>query len=374
MNKKTLVSLFVVAILLAMIGVFIGSKNAGVSDFEQTSLLSLTDARLNLNTLDRISLTSTQVDNNVQLRKVEDEWRIVERDGYPADLTKLSKLLQQIQDANVVELKTANAQQHHRLQLSALTNQSSLATKLTLFAGDKQIALLVGKVSTSGQGQYVRFAESAQTYLIDKKIDLLDGPSEWLQAKVFDFEFDAIRTIHVRSSGQQEYSLIRDVIQQEAKLNVPSPEENKPILDDVVQNLEQDLMPNTEPNHHSNLPTQLSEHFRLAGISTEEELQYPSILDGYVRKVVNLKAADVTLKNAEVQHEITHTIEIEVANTNKTTDMVRFKLLKSENGSPFFIAKPGSDWLIEISDVDYNHLTKNRLDFVQSIDTSEDNS
>ena len=83
-------------------------------------------------------------------------WTVTERRGYPADASKVRKLLLELSDAKIVEEKTANPANYAILGVEDPTDGSTGGVEIGIITPAKKRVLIAGKMA--GSGSYVRVA------------------------------------------------------------------------------------------------------------------------------------------------------------------------------------------------------------------------
>ena len=347
MKMKFVWATLSVGIIAALVGNQLLSSNKGRSDFAQKKLLAMHSGSFDLGSISKVEIKKAEDETISAAEKVLQDWQMPDYQGYAANTKLLSELLQDIKDAKVVELKTSKVKNHGRLGLRALSDGDSEAKLVTLSNGQSSIELLVGKSATTGTGQYVRYADNDQTFLIDKIIELPDSGQDWLAPQIFDFEFDEVRKLRVQNSDNQEFQIKRE---------------------EVVVNteIEEPQLPLSEKAGY-----ELADNFHMVGLAEDEELQYGSILDGLVRNVLGMKVKDVMLKQQSQGLRQSHEFELLIKQNNGVKS-VQFSLLTDDQETPsYWLSMMNNQWLMKISDFDYKQVSKNKIDYLVEPESAE---
>lgn len=246
MNKQ--IGILVFAIVLALVaGVLVMNKNDAGALPEKGILFD--DLKANVAKLDHIHIEKAQgLDFDTQL--VEGQWLIAQMNNYPVDQEKLAKLLKGLVAAQKIQAKTSKPEYFDRLGLQDLSNQDSLATKVTLNAGQKSWSLLIGSSPDRGAGQYVRFPDQNQTWLIDQTLSLPLSDTEWLKQPILPAELQAIQ--HVQRLGEKGWEISKTDSEQTnfSLLNLPEGRLLKypGVLNSVVTTIAKLNFEQTQPN------------------------------------------------------------------------------------------------------------------------------
>ena len=154
----------------------------------------------------------------VRLERREQGWVVPAKADYPADQGVVNKLLKALAEARKVEPRTANPELYGRLGLADQGEAEQRGVRLTLEQGEAPLQLLIG---TPGQqdGQLVRRADEAQSWLVSQRIELPASELDWLDRRVTAIPFAEVRELDLRHAGGERLTLARDKAE-EANLQV----------------------------------------------------------------------------------------------------------------------------------------------------------
>jgi len=145
MNKKQLVTLLIVVIVMAIAGTVV--RRAQVDSWNQgeagSQELVLPDFPAN----DVVKVVITDKEGTATLTKKDGKWIVLERHDYPADYEKLGGLVHDLLELRITQVVKAGKSQYGRLDLLPPSEEGETGTELAFFdASDKKIAsLLLGK-------------------------------------------------------------------------------------------------------------------------------------------------------------------------------------------------------------------------------------
>jgi hypothetical protein len=210
MNRKQFVILLVFVILLGGAGLVLHRRESAswtpVNSAAGRKLLG----NFPVNDVTRIAIL--QGSNQVNLVKQNDQWRVREREGYPASFPRISEFLLKARDLKIVQSDRVGASQWARLDLAPGQGAHSAQTVEFIGQNDKPIqTLLLGKqhlrkpagaAQSDGvdagwpDGRYVRVGDSDHVALISDPLENADPkPDAWLDK---DFvKVQKARTIEV---------------------------------------------------------------------------------------------------------------------------------------------------------------------------------
>lgn len=154
----------------------------------------------------------------VRLERREQGWVVPAKADYPADQGVVNKLLKALAEARKVEPRTANPELYGRLGLADKGEAEQRAVRLTLEQGEAPLQLLIGKPGQQ-EGQLVRRADEAQSWLVSQRIELPASELEWLDRRVTAIPFAEVRELDLRHAGGERLTLARDKAE-EANLQV----------------------------------------------------------------------------------------------------------------------------------------------------------
>ena len=154
----------------------------------------------------------------VRLERREQGWVVPAKADYPADQGVVNRLLKALVEARKVEPRTANPELYGRLGLADKGEAEQRGVRLTLEQGEAPLQLLIGKPGQQ-EGQLVRRADEAQSWLVSQRIELPASELEWLDRRVTAIPFAEVRELDLRHAGGERLTLARDKAE-EANLQV----------------------------------------------------------------------------------------------------------------------------------------------------------
>ena len=112
-------------------------------------------------------------------------WRISHHEklkDYPVDPLVMSRLIRFVLDAKYVERKTDRPEKLGKLGLALEVDQSASVgpVLLSVEAMSKESQVLVGNLSQSGLGTYVRFPNETQVWLVSERVELPLDVLDWI--------------------------------------------------------------------------------------------------------------------------------------------------------------------------------------------------
>lgn len=195
-NMKILIGLLIVAAGLAY---WVSQKDNQAEVLEQPLMPAWqSDASL-MSKIDQVVLS--QGDEKIALIKDGDHWKL--NDGFYASIDPLFTLLQGLKNAVIVETKTANPENHARLDLS------DADLKVLLSSNDHIMdEWHIGKKSAAGH-TFVRKAGENQTYAVKDLGSITFSVDSWKLKTVLDVSAEDVNSVNVSPKDSDEISIKR---------------------------------------------------------------------------------------------------------------------------------------------------------------------
>jgi hypothetical protein len=147
-------------------------------------------------------------DTHVTLKKADTGgWFVGERD-WPAQVSKVRKLLLDLGALNVVEEKTRLPANYPALGVEDLSSPKATGTEVTVSAPAQKWVLIVGKPS-GGKSGYVRVAGAEKSLLAAPLLMPNADPKSWLETAVIDLPAERLREIEEHGAEGPAYRAAR---------------------------------------------------------------------------------------------------------------------------------------------------------------------
>jgi hypothetical protein len=150
-------------------------------------------------------------------------WSVAQRGDYPADLSKVNKLLLALSDAKIVEEKTSDPANYPIIGVEDSTQPGAAGAEVTVIAKDGKHVLIVGK--PIGEGNFVRRAGEVNSYSVAPAISVDAEPRAWIDTRLLDIPTTAIQSVELKPATDAGYVLRRE---KPSEANSPTPGEQKP--------------------------------------------------------------------------------------------------------------------------------------------------
>ena len=169
--------------------------------------LLLPGLRENLDPITRMTVLGAGAEPVVTLEREEAGWSVAEKNGYPADLEKIRHTLVSLAEARVVEAKTANPDYYDRLGVEAIENDAAGGVAVTLTGAD--VNVIVGDTESDSRA-YVRKADEAGSYLIDRDPEVGRSATDWLVTGILAIPGSRMARVTVTHADGEVVSVFKD--------------------------------------------------------------------------------------------------------------------------------------------------------------------
>ena len=144
-------------------------------------------------------------------------WTVLEKSNYPADMSKINKMLQGLREITYVEPKTAEPSLYKRLNVedpSADKSQSALVEIYdaqggalgSVIAGRRRIDELGGGTD----GVYIRLPNDARSWLAKGTLDLDSDIAQWLDRRIADINEKRTKSAVLHQADGATLTINRD--------------------------------------------------------------------------------------------------------------------------------------------------------------------
>jgi hypothetical protein len=245
-NSKVLMGIL---ILVAGFAWYVIRQQASDEQLPMSALMAEWQENPNLiNEVSRIELK--QGDDQLLISRNDQHW--VLNDGFFVNMESLFNLFQSLQTATIVEAKTANPDNHARLDLA----DGDLT--VGIYQGEQLLkAIHLGKTSTAGH-RFVRLAGEDQTYLVQDLQPVTFNEDSWTLKTVLNITAADIRAITVQPAGAASFQVSKEQdsgqwvlndlpeghqLKADANLDVLSQGLTRLMIDSAEQRTSDDLQP-----------------------------------------------------------------------------------------------------------------------------------
>lgn len=206
MSKRSLIVLAILAVLVVAGALWLANQRGPRSAAAQTRVLPALEG--SINEVNELHVVTAGDKSAVTLKRDEKFWRVMERDGYPADAGKLRKLLIDLGDLAIVEEKTSNPESYAKLGVEDLTAPAASGVRIDLLGLEKPASVIVGK-SAGGDSAYVRVAGAATSLQAKPQLSVEREPKNWLERAIIDIAPERVQEVRLNLPRAASYTITR---------------------------------------------------------------------------------------------------------------------------------------------------------------------
>lgn len=169
----------------------------------------------NINQVDHITIQGT--DGTVNIVHNDNQWRVKEKDGYPAAVDRIRQLLLGMAGLTRIEPKTRSPDLYSKIGVRDVAKKGSKAKLVEIKnAGDTTTAaLLVGnqmpdKADPTQKEYFVRKPGDAQSWLVSGNLLVETAPKQWLDSKLLDIDQKRIHKVIIRREDGKEITVYKN--------------------------------------------------------------------------------------------------------------------------------------------------------------------
>lgn len=208
MSTRRLVTLAVLALLVVAAAVWIsGRRDLRPDDAAGARVVPALSAALN--DVSEVRLVKAGEQTAVTLERTARNWQVAERASYPADGSKVRKLLIDLSELKVVEQKTANAANYALLGVEDVKAGDATGVRVELDGLKEPVSLIVGK-NAGGRSSYARLANSDQSIAVTPALSLDTDPRNWLDRSLLDVAATRVQQARITDAKRRTYTAARE--------------------------------------------------------------------------------------------------------------------------------------------------------------------
>ena len=217
MSGRRVGALLVAALLIIALGLWNASRKVQIADSGAgTPVLKALKAQLNEVTEVRIARGDG---SKATLRKQPTGWVVGERE-YPADTSRVRKLLIDLSSLDTIEAKTNDPAKYSQLGVEDVNTPTAGGTRIEAVTPEKVNGLIVGKTSGAKSG-YVRATDSKQSVLATPIIQAEADPKRWLDTALVDIPESRVKEVEMFPPTGPSFKATREKKEQ-GDFTVPS--------------------------------------------------------------------------------------------------------------------------------------------------------
>lgn len=203
MTPRRVIILGLVAVVAVTLAVMLANRQAKTSIVNE---LLYPELRAQADSIEAIRIYTAGDTRAVEIVREGTQWKLTERNGYPAATTKVSTLVRALANAKLLEEKTADPSKYSALSLQDMSDAEAAGVRLELVGPAAPVNLIVGKDGPIAQSTYVRRVGEPTSWLISERIDVEAAPADWLDKRIVDISADRIQSARIAIAGQKPYT------------------------------------------------------------------------------------------------------------------------------------------------------------------------
>lgn len=197
MSQRALLALLAALAVLAVLVVW--SQRASTPPSAEGGKI-LPDLQAALNDIDKVTVVKGGGTVVATLDRQPDQWTVMERGGYPADVGKLRKNLLALAEAKILEQKTSNPDNYDRLGVQDIDKKTAKGVAISFAAANRKLPTLIIGNAEGTKYRYVRRAGEAPSFLIDRDPDLPHDTAQWLNPIIVDVQPNRVQQVTIHHS------------------------------------------------------------------------------------------------------------------------------------------------------------------------------
>jgi hypothetical protein len=218
MSRRRFVVLLIAALLAISGALYLSTKRNLARDTHGLPLLQSLAGELN--SVTELNVRKGSAAPLVTIHKQGEQWTVTQRANYPADVSKLRKLLLALSDAKIREEKTSNPASYSIIGVEDPTLSGASGAQIEITAHDGKHAVIVGK--PAAEGSFVRRVGENTSYIVEPAISVEAEPRFWIDTRLLDLPGDKIQGIEAKPAGGPGYSVHRVTAPATAPAAAPS--------------------------------------------------------------------------------------------------------------------------------------------------------
>jgi hypothetical protein len=160
-----------------------------------------------INTVTQLSVRRGSPTPTVTLHQQAGQWTVAERGDYPADVSKLRKLLLALSDAKIVEQKTSNPASFSVIGVDDPSAPGATGAEVSFTAQDGKHAVIIGK--SVGEGNFARRVGENTSYSVEPSISFETEPRFWIVSQLLDLNAANIQSVQIKPPTGAAYGVHR---------------------------------------------------------------------------------------------------------------------------------------------------------------------
>lgn len=216
MNKKHIGIFLAVTVLVAIAAVVAVNKqeSAVVASHAGDHLFPGLEAKVN----DVTKIEVLKGDGRITIARGDNDWQIVEKNNYPADLSKIKETVMKIAAFTTIEAKTKMPENFAKLNVEDPAKEDANSIQVSLKdSADKELASVIvgrmetGSFATVGQDKtYVRKANDDQVWLVKGGLVVSDEAVDWVTEEIVNINSSRVKQVAITHTDGKQVIIQKD--------------------------------------------------------------------------------------------------------------------------------------------------------------------
>jgi hypothetical protein len=208
MSRQRFLALLVAAALAISGAMYLSTQRNLQRDVHGGMLLPTLSNELS--TVTALSVRRGSPTPTVTVHQQSGRWTVAERGDYPADVSKLRKLLLALSDAKIVEEKTSTPANFSLIGVDDPAAPGASGAEISVTAKDGKHVVIVGK--SIGAGNFARRGGENTSYSVEPGISFETEPRFWIESKLLEIPVSSIQSIQVKPPSGAAYTVSREAV------------------------------------------------------------------------------------------------------------------------------------------------------------------
>ena len=198
MKLNKLLLILVLTVVFAGAAFFLSNKETQQTTDDEAGKVYLSNLVQRINDVNEVDIIQKNMQSH--LEKISGQWVLKEKNNYPADFSKIKKLLLDLNNLKTVEAKTARPEKYGELGVQGVDKPGEAkSSRVDLLdkSGNKIDSIIIGKTRSGPRGGtpglYVRKSSDAKSWLVSGSVSLPFSYEDLLDRKIIDIKSDNIK-------------------------------------------------------------------------------------------------------------------------------------------------------------------------------------
>ncbi len=202
MNTHKLTKLAIGAVIAVVAALWIGNARRPSETLDHAGAL-LPGLKEHINEVKTLRITGAENKPIVTLARGEGGWSVNEKNGYPADVSKVREFLLKLSEAELAETKTATPELYTKLGVEDIAGKDAKGALVEIEGTPTPGKVIVGNFNgQGGDGTFVRRPDEAQSYLVRGNLTVDKTAANWLLRDLADIASSRIAEVRIEHAGK----------------------------------------------------------------------------------------------------------------------------------------------------------------------------